>query len=112
MACPGTIPEERYQAAWPWSPAADVHCLALANQAGAPRPCQLSAVLVPVEQVRASVMFVDNRTRTVYGQQYMERPEHADSANRLTADVMAAIRSVYEKEVETARSQGQEPSNG
>jgi spermidine synthase len=58
---------------------------------------QIAAVLVPVSRTRAAVMFVDNRTRTVYGEAYMDDYDRDERASRFAADVMDAVSAVYQK---------------
>ncbi len=64
---------------------------------------EIAAVLVPVSMTRASVMFVDNRARTVYGQAYVDDFERDGRATRLAEELMAAIRVTYERELAAAR---------
>ncbi|MFI5183733.1 MAG: fused MFS/spermidine synthase [Vicinamibacteria bacterium] len=63
---------------------------------------EITAVLVPVSRTRASVMFVDNRARVVYGQRYVD--DYEGRAAGLAADVMTTIRAVYRTEAEIARA--------
>jgi len=67
----------------------------------------LSAVLVPVSRSRASIMFVDNAARTVYGQVYVDDYGRDGLAGRIAADVMAAVREAYDREAAAARDRGQ-----
>ena len=67
------------------------------NADGAGVVVEISAVLVPVSKTRASVMFVDNQTRTVYGQAYMDDYDRDQQADRFAADVMATLRTLYEE---------------
>ncbi len=69
----------------------------LVSEAGGPMVIEISAVLVPVSKTRASIMFVDNRARVVYGQAYMDDYDRDGRANRFAADVMAALRAANEK---------------
>jgi hypothetical protein len=59
---------------------------------------EISAVLVPVSKTRASVMFVDNRARVVYGQMYVDNYDQDGRADRFAVDVLAAVRAAYERE--------------
>ncbi len=63
---------------------------------------EISAVLVPISKERASIMFVDNKARVIYGQLYVSDYDKNEFVNRFVNDVMARIRTVYQKEVETA----------
>ena len=67
----------------------------------------VAAVLVPVSRTRASVMFVDNRSRTVFGQVYVDDYAREGRAGRIAADVLAAVRAAYEKEAAAGRERGQ-----
>jgi len=67
----------------------------------------LSAVLVPVSRSRASIMFVDNAARTVYGQMYVDDYGRDGLAARIAADVLAAVREAYDREAAAARDRGQ-----
>jgi len=88
---------------------------------------EISAVLAPVSKSRASIMFVDNRARAVYGQLHVDdydgghlstdlsrmysrlcgrrinsglRPLFAQKNLPLTADVTLALRSVVRSRIE------------
>lgn len=65
---------------------------------------ELSAVLVPVSRTRASIMFVDNRARVVYGQRYVDDSDAGSLARRLAGEVMAEVQAVYEKQSAAARA--------
>ena len=67
---------------------------------------EISAVLVPVSKERASIMFVDNQARVIYGQLYVSDYNKSDFVNRFVIEVMMRIRAVYQKEVENALRQG------
>ena len=71
---------------------------------------ELSAVLVPVSRTRASIMFVDNRAKAVYGQSYLDNYDQNGLASRLAVDVMSAIRQAYNSEVAQAGQQSRLPS--
>lgn len=81
--------------------------LTVAGEDGATIVVDMAAVLVPVSRTRASVMFVDNRARVVYGQLYVDEYERTGFANRFAADVMAAIQAAYDGEVAAARGRKQ-----
>lgn len=80
---------------------------ALLGEGGRTATLDLSAVLVPVSRTRASVMFVDNRARVVYGQSYVDDYATGTLADRLAVDVMNAVRTAYEHEAVAAREQRQ-----
>jgi hypothetical protein len=73
----------------------------LVSEDGEVTAFELSAVLVPVSSTRASIMFVDNRARVVYGQWYARD----GLADRLALEVMGAVRAAYEGEAAAARQQ-------
>jgi spermidine synthase len=75
----------------------------LRNEDGGTIVVELSAVLVPVSRTRASIMFVDNRARTVYGQLYVNDYNRDETANRVAVDVMKAIRTAYDRDTMAAR---------
>ncbi|HNV03260.1 MAG TPA: fused MFS/spermidine synthase [Vicinamibacterales bacterium] len=68
---------------------------------------RLSAVLVPVSRSRASIMFVDNRARAVYGQVYIDDYDRDGLAGRTAADVLAAVSAAYDQEAAAARERSQ-----
>ena len=78
----------------------------LLNKDGMKVVTEISAVLVPISEKRASIMFVDNQARVVYGQLYVSDFDKNEFVNRFVNDVMARIRGVYQKEVENALRQG------
>lgn len=78
----------------------------LAGAAGAASPIEISAVLVPVSRVRASIMFVDNRARTSLGQIYVDNYDRDGLAARIAAEVLASLRDVYQEAAAAARPQG------
>lgn len=78
----------------------------LMDENGGPTGVEISAVLVPVSKTRASIMFVDNRARVVYGQLYVDDYDREGRANRLAEDLMTALREAYEAEATAARTQG------
>jgi spermidine synthase len=81
--------------------------LTLLNESGQRVIVELSAVLVPVSKSRASVMFVDNRAKVVYGQQYVNDYAQGDVVQRLVDDVMATVRGAYQQEAEHSARQRQ-----
>ena len=74
------------------------------DEGGKPVVVEISAVLVPVSKTRASIMFVDNRARTVYGQTYVDDYDREGRGQQLAGEVMAAIRAAYEKDAAAARA--------
>ena len=75
----------------------------LVNEDGATtRVVDMSAVLVPVSRTRASIMFVDNRARVVYGQLYVDDYAGREFVDRFARDVMGAVRAAYDAEAAIA----------
>ncbi len=66
---------------------------------------EISAVLVPVSKTRASIMFVDNGARLIYGQLYVNDYSGSEFVNRFAADVMGSIHAAYQEEAEISRGQ-------
>jgi len=78
----------------------------LLDQSGAKFMTEISAVLVPISKERASVMFVDNKARVIYGQLYVSDYDKNDFVNRFVNEVLLDIRAAYREEVENALRQG------
>jgi spermidine synthase len=80
---------------------------ALMSDEGGRTEVEISAVLVPISRTRASIMFVDNRARVVYGQWYVENYGRDGLADRLAVEVMSAIQAAYDGEADAARGRRQ-----
>jgi spermidine synthase len=78
----------------------------LLNKNGETFMTEISAVLVPISKGRASIMFVDNRARVIYGQLYVSDYDKNELVNRFVNEVMTHIHAVYQKEVEHTLRQG------
>lgn len=78
----------------------------LLNKNGMKVVIEISAVLAPISEKRASIMFVDNKARVIYGQLFVSDFDKNEFVNRFVNDVMARIRGVYQKEVEKTIGQG------
>jgi spermidine synthase len=105
---PGKFLWNEYQAALALDPRAlQQTTLMVAGQDGGTTAMDVSAVLVPVSRTRASVMFVDNPARVVYGQVYIDNWQGTGMADRLASDVVSAVRAAYDTEAATARQRGQ-----
>ena len=78
----------------------------LVNESGVKIVKEISAVLVPVSKERASIMFVDNRARVIYGQLYVIDYDKNEFVASFVNEVMIRVRAVYQKEVENALRQG------
>jgi spermidine synthase len=87
--------------------------LIFADQKGGRIVVEISAVLVPISQSRASIMFVDNQARVVYGQLYVWDYDKGEFAGRFVNEVLMSIHAAYQKEVENAmRQKGMFPLAG
>ncbi len=73
----------------------------LLDERGLTSVTEISAVLVPISKERASIMFVDNKARVIYGQLYVSDYDKNQFVGHFVNDVMTHIRAVYQKEVET-----------
>ncbi len=69
---------------------------------------EISAVKVRIGENRAAVVFVDNRTRTIYGQKYIdaEKEELEVRVSRYADDVLSGLKTAYQKEGILARRAG------
>ena len=63
---------------------------------------EISAVLAPVSKSRASIMFVDNRARAVYGQLHVDDYDGGHFVDRFIEDVLASMRTPYQQRLETS----------
>jgi spermidine synthase len=103
---PGQFLRQEYDSALAMEPRLiQQSAFTLAAGDGRPTSVEISAVLVPVSAARASIMFVDNRARVVYGQRYLN-DYRAGKASMLATDVMAAVGAVYQREAEAAARRG------
>ena len=78
----------------------------LVNESGRKIVTEISAVLVPISKGRASIMFVDNKARVIFGQWYVSDYDKNPFVTRFVNEVMIHVRTVYQKEVENALRQG------
>ena len=79
----------------------------LVNESGARIVAEISAVLAPISKGRASIMFVDNKARVIYGQLYVSDYDKNEFVTRFVQKVMIQVRAVYQKEAEEALRQGE-----
>ncbi len=77
----------------------------LMNEHGGTLVVEISALLVPVSKSRASIMFVDNQARIVYGQLYVDEYERTEFVQRFVHEVMTAMTTAYQREVASSRAQ-------
>jgi spermidine synthase len=102
---PGRFLKEEHRATLALAPRPlEATALALLDGEGRRVVVEIAAVLVPVSRTRAAVMFVDNRSRVIYGQRYVEDYEGSPAAAATVSDVMTAIRAAYQAEAEAARA--------
>ena len=105
---PGTFLRTEYQRRLALEPRLlQQSSFALLNDAGSIASFEVSAVLVPVSRTRASVMFVDNAAKVVYGQMYLDDYADGQRADRFANDVMGAVRATYDNEARAARARRQ-----
>ncbi len=96
---PGRFLKSEYQTAMAMEPRLlRQSAFMLMNEQGGNVVVEISAVLVPVSKTRASIMFVDNRARVVYGQLYVDDYDRSELVKRFVDDVMATMRAAYQKE--------------
>jgi spermidine synthase len=80
--------------------------LILQNEERAIIEVEISAVLVPLSSKRASVVFVDNDARVVYGELYFSGLNHEQHMNQFVDEVMASIRASYDRDARKALQEG------
>jgi spermidine synthase len=78
----------------------------LLNEKGEPIRLVISAVIVRISKVRAAAIFVDNAARVIYGQRYFSGNDVDKTLAGFVSGVMAAIRTLYERETQIAVSRG------
>jgi hypothetical protein len=80
----------------------------LLNEAGGIFVVEISAVKARIGEDRAAVIFVDNRTRTIYGQKYIDakKEELEERVQRYADDVLSNLKSAYQKEAVNAVREG------
>jgi hypothetical protein len=71
---------------------------------------ELSAVKVRIGEERAAVIFVDNRTRKIYGQKYIDarKDDLEKELRRYTDAVLSNLRTTYQRETALAVRDGKE----
>jgi spermidine synthase len=78
----------------------------LVNGNGTKIVTEVSAVLVPISKERASIMFVDNKARVIFGQLYVSDYDKNQSVTAFVNEVMALVRATYQQEAEKAFRRG------
>jgi hypothetical protein len=78
------------------------------DNAGRRVTVEISAVKVRIGEERAAVVFVDNRTRKIFGQKYIDAEKNAleDSVSRYAEDVLANLKVAYQREATLAERAG------
>jgi hypothetical protein len=81
---------------------------ALLDRSGAKIFVELSAVMVRVGDQRAAVIFVDNRSKIIYGQIYVDTPkeELERRVHQIADEVMTNLRAAYRQEAALAARDG------
>ena len=72
--------------------------LILQDGKGAKIVVEISAVLVPVSKERASVVFVDNHSKVIYGELYVDGQDKDEFIGRFVNEAMMSIRVAYHNE--------------
>ncbi len=78
----------------------------LLDERGSKVRVEISAVLDPVSRDRASVVFVDNAIRKIYGQRYFDAPGLEVKVHHFTDGVMSDIEAAYRQEARAALTAG------
>ncbi|MEW6719329.1 MAG: fused MFS/spermidine synthase [Thermodesulfobacteriota bacterium] len=80
----------------------------LLDDAGRRAVLEISAVKVRIGESRAAVIFVDNRTRTIFGQKYIdsEKGELEERVRKYADEVMSAVKAAYAREAAIASGAG------
>jgi spermidine synthase len=66
----------------------------------------ISAVVARVSNIRASLVFVDNEKKVIFGSTYFNEPDLEEKLDNFTYEVLASIDDTYRAEVERARKEG------
>lgn len=66
----------------------------------------ISAVVARVSNVRASLVFVDNEKKIIYGSKYFDEPDLEEKLDNFAKEVLARIDDTYRAEVEHADREG------
>jgi hypothetical protein len=80
----------------------------LLNEAGGIVVVEISAVKARIGEDRAAVIFVDNRTRTIYGQKYIDAKKEGleEGVRRFADDVLSRMKTSYQEEASLAARGG------
>ena len=65
---------------------------------------EISAVLAPISKERASVVFVNNAERIMYGQIEFDSLNRSEAGNRYATEVLTAVNDLYKKELQHAQA--------
>jgi spermidine synthase len=77
----------------------------LFNERGGQVRIEISAVLVPISRERASVVFVDNNAKIIYGQVTVPGYDKNTLLHGFVRDVLTSIQAAYQQEAELALRQ-------
>ena len=80
---------------------------ALLDKRGNTIKIKISAVIAPVNDLRAAAVFVDNDKHVIFGKHYLSGPRVEQSVSEFISDVMTAIRNAYRRETDIALSHGE-----
>ncbi len=80
----------------------------LLDDAGHRVTVEISAVKVRVGEERAAVIFVDNRTRKIFGQKYIDatKDKLEDRVSRYAEEVLRGVKGTYDRESASAGNAG------
>ncbi len=104
---PGRFLKNEYLAkAAPKSALLEKMAFVLFNERGRQVQIEISVELVPISRERASVVFVDNDAKVIYGQRYLSGPGLDEQIHRFAEGVMSDMEAVYRQEAEVALVKG------
>ena len=78
----------------------------LFNERGGQVQVEISVMLAPISRERASVVFVDNNAKVIYGQRYLSGPGLDQQIRRFADGVTSDIEAAYREEARTALTKG------
>ena len=85
----------------------------LSDERGGRVQVNISAVLIPVSEERASVVFVDNDAKIWYGELYISGTDRSRWIDQFVTDVMNQLRNAYHQEaVDRMKREGSLPPAG
>ena len=78
----------------------------LTNEKGERMLVEISAVFLPISEERASVAFVDNQARVIYGELFVSGLNKGQVANQSADEIMTGLQWIYHQEVMNAQRRG------